>query len=421
MSKIMNKNLSKIFQSDGQQSGELVLSMNWEQHPLGCISQWPNALLVSLGIIFNSRHPMCIFWGEDAFFFYNDGYLPIVGEDKKEWAMGEKTSKVWAEAWNEHVKPQIEHSILKGKASWFVDQLIPIFHEGKLRDAYFTYSNSPLFNESGNIVGALTVCTETTRPVEDKRRLVEAYSQADKARSDLQKSVIELKNERDLRDRFVLALTHDLRTPLTSAKMSAQILAKRTPDSVDVNNFSNKIINNMDRADEMIRDILDASRIKAGEKLPLEIEECNLNELASQTLEDLTTIHGKRFHFKEDGKIIGYWDKKAIRRMIENLANNAVKYGSTETPVTIRLSTTNETVSICVHNEGNSISNEDLRQIFEPFQRAKLVSSQQKGWGIGLTLVRGFAEVHGGKISVKSSPNEGTTFIINIPTDSRNI
>lgn len=177
----------------------------------------------------------------------------------------------------------------------------------------------------------------------------------------------------------------------------------------------------MSRADEMIRDILDASRIKAEEKLPLEIEECDLNELALQTLEDLSTIHGKRFHLKEDGKINGYWDKKAVRRMIENLVNNAIKYGSFKAPVTIRLSSINETVSICVHNEGNPISSEELSQIFEPFQRAKLVCSQQKGWGIGLTLVRGFSQAHGGNISVKSSPEEGTTFVITIPLDSRNI
>lgn len=223
----MNSNLSKIFQSDGQLTGELAFLMNWDKHPLGCISKWPNALLISLGIIFNSRQPMCIFWGEDAFFFYNDGYLKIVGEDKKEWAMGQKTSEVWAEAWDAHVRPQIENSRIQGKASWFVDRLIPILHEGKLKDAYFTYSNSPLFDETGDIVGALTVCTETTNSVVDKVKMKEAHSQTEKARSELQKSVNDLKKERDLRDRFVLALTHDLRTPLTSAKMSAQIIANK--------------------------------------------------------------------------------------------------------------------------------------------------------------------------------------------------
>ena len=86
--------------------------------------------------------------------------------------------------------------------------------------------------------------------------------------------------ERDIRERFVATLTHDLRTPLTAARMSAQLLFRPAIDPVLFQKVCSRIIDNIDRADQMIRDLLDANRIKAGERLPLEIKPVVLNEIA---------------------------------------------------------------------------------------------------------------------------------------------
>lgn len=415
-----NERFEKIFKSDGQKTGELALAVDWNHHPLGPPSGWPRALIVSLGIIFNSKHPMCLFWGEKSYFFFNDGYLPIVGQEKVNWAMGEETSKVWAEAWDEYVKPNIERSRLEGKASWFVDHFIPILHEGKLRDAYFTYSNSPIFNDEGVAVGALTVCTETTEAVANRKLLIEEKLNLEVERKKLVTSVGLLEQEKSLRERFVAAVSHDLRTPLTAAKMSSELLSLKLSQDPVLCKTAKRITKNMDRADGMIRDILDASSVNAGEKFPLKIQPCRLNKILSDVIEDLQEIHGDRFVTLSEEHIEGFWDIDGMKRIIENLVSNAIKYGKAGSEITVRSSGSEKTICLSVHNTGDAIPENELPFLFDQYKRAKTARlSGQKGWGIGLTLVKAITEAHGGRVTVASDAVSGTTFFVEVPRDSR--
>jgi signal transduction histidine kinase len=180
----------------------------------------------------------------------------------------------------------------------------------------------------------------------------------------------------------------------------------------------NRVIENITRADRMIFDLLDVSRIKAGERLPLKIQNLDIQLLIQQTLQDLTTIYGDRFVFHSQPKIRGNWSPHDIRRLIENLASNAVKYGYPNTPIQVRLKQSGGYVQIEVHNEGNPLDKKNLVDLFEPFYRgATAQRSGKRGWGLGLTLVRGITEAHGGKIDVESDSGRGTTFRIILPTD----
>ena len=78
----------------------------------------------------------------------------------------------------------------------------------------------------------------------------------------------------------------------------------------------------------MIRDLLDVSRLKAGERLSLEFERCDLTKLTAETLVELSAIHGDRFVLRGEERLEGMWSCDALRRILENLCNNAVKYGS---------------------------------------------------------------------------------------------
>lgn len=236
-------------------------------------------------------------------------------------------------------------------------------------------------------------------------------------RNEISRSLETLKEERDLRESFVAALTHDMRTPLTSARMSAQLLKSKTDESV--HHIIGRIIGSMDRADDMIRDLLDASKIKVGEKLSFDIEELNLNSLAQNTIDDLSSIYGNRFNFMASKNITGHWDQDALRRILENLTNNALKYGSSDSPITIAINHNQDRlVEISVHNMGNPIQEEDPMSLFAPYKRS-MNTNAQKGWGIGLTLVRGFTESMGGMVKVSSSQQDGTLFSIILPEDSR--
>ena len=102
--------------------------------------------------------------------------------------------------------------------------------------------------------------------------------------------------------------------------------------------------------------------------------------------------------------------------MIENLAGNAVKYGDGKSPITLKFQKNENQVELSVHNFGKPIAVEDMQRLFEPYQRTgSALSGGHKGWGIGLTLVKGIVEAHGGSVKVRSSLYEGTTFSLILP------
>lgn len=235
-------------------------------------------------------------------------------------------------------------------------------------------------------------------------------------------SVTDLELERELRENFVSSLSHDLRTPLSAAKISAQLIQREVDIPEGVQNLAARIVANMNRVDQMITDLLDANRLRSGEKLPLKIEGFDLTALIAKTLDELATIHGDLFIFKSPETLIGYWDKKSIRRIIENLCNNAIKYGSSVGPVTLKLNPESGHVEISVQNEGGIISPEDQKSLFQQFKRSLSAQGSGKtGWGIGLALVRGVAEAHGGSVSIISNAEQGTVFTVSLPMDARNI
>lgn len=234
------------------------------------------------------------------------------------------------------------------------------------------------------------------------------------------RSIVErLEVEGDLRERFVSALSHDLRTPLTAAKMSAQLIVRQADDAETVRRIAGRIINSIDRADQMIQDMLDAKRIRAGEPLQLAVEQMDLVVLAREVLRDLAGIHGDRFILESDPALVGHWSAKDLRRVVENLAVNAVKYGDPHGPVTVKVFSRDEKAVLSVHNEGNPIPLEVQAELFQQYHRANAAQrGGQKGWGLGLTLVRGIAEAHEGTVRLESDPTRGTTFIVELPRKS---
>jgi signal transduction histidine kinase len=116
----------------------------------------------------------------------------------------------------------------------------------------------------------------------------------------------------------------------------------------------------------------------------------------------------------------GVWSAEELRRAMENLVTNAVKYGTAGAPITVCIEHTGEGARISVHNLGTPIPKEDQARLFDPsFRTRSAQAGPAQGWGLGLTLVRGCAEAHGGIASVSSDARHGTTFALELPLDSR--
>jgi len=170
MSNKLNISIPKILQTGGGSTGELVRSMDWENHPLGPIENWPFELLNALGIMFSSKQPMFMWWSDELYQFYNDAYLPSFGNEKHPQAMGQRGEECWPENWA-IIKPQIDLVMQEGGSTWNDNHLVPFFRDGAVQEIYWTYGYSPIFNLDRKPVGVLTICTETTSEMTIKNAL----------------------------------------------------------------------------------------------------------------------------------------------------------------------------------------------------------------------------------------------------------
>ncbi|RZA09429.1 MAG: hypothetical protein EOP11_01705, partial [Proteobacteria bacterium] len=281
---------------------------------------------------------------------------------------------------------------------------IPFSHEHRFRGraggaSWFLSKAAPVRDEEGRIIHWFGASMN----VEAQRR-----------------TITELEEEKDIRDRMVFALSHDIRNPLAVIDAGAQVLLK-APASPDLTRtFLGQIAANVQRANRMIVDLLDANRLRAGDIISLKFKDVELVALLKDTIAALNTIHGEVFRYAGPAELFGRWAPEEIRRIVENLGVNAVKYGdpSRGVEVSLSLSSNEEAVIIRVHNFGSWILEVDRARIFHLFHRTKdSLAGDRRGWGIGLTLVQGLTAAHGGSVEVASSPEEGTAFSVLLPRD----
>ncbi len=169
-------NLSIDSQSDRRDifAGEnemarLMRSMNWAETRLGSEDHWSQSLRTAVSICLNSRFPILIWWGPDLIMLYNDAYRTILGSTKHPKAMGQRGRECWPEIWN-IIGPMLEGVLTHGQATWSEDQLLLLDRNGYREECYFTFSYSPIHDESG-IGGVFTAVTETTGRVVSERRM----------------------------------------------------------------------------------------------------------------------------------------------------------------------------------------------------------------------------------------------------------
>lgn len=220
------------------------------------------------------------------------------------------------------------------------------------------------------------------------------------------------------RERFAAALTHDLRGPMAAALTGLEVLLL-TNDQAKMKTLGAKAITNIQRMSKMVDELLDTMAFHGGQDIQLSLSEVDILEVIKEAQSDAMAIHGPRIRF-DAGSVRGWWDRDALKRVIENLVSNAVKYGSPDTPVTIQSQEIHGRLVVTVHNEGPPIPAQEQECIFQMYRRAETAKRGAKeGWGIGLPYVRAVTESHGGSIGLDSSVERGTTFVIDIPADGR--
>lgn len=166
------------FLRGGGEMGALMRAHDWSGTALGPPHLWPQSLRTVVRLMLNTGHPMYIWWGPERACLYNDAYRSSIGPERHPGSLGRPAREVWEEIWD-IINPQIEQVMSGGGATWHRDQLVPITRYGHVEEVYWTYSYSPIDDETapGGIGGVLVVCTETTQQVLTARQLADERNQ----------------------------------------------------------------------------------------------------------------------------------------------------------------------------------------------------------------------------------------------------
>ncbi|MBU0724097.1 MAG: sensor histidine kinase [Alphaproteobacteria bacterium] len=143
-----------------------IRSHDWSRNSLGPIDGWPVALKTAIGLMLNSKFPQCLVWGPDFITFYNDAYRPILGNKPE--ALGLSFRDIWAEIWSV-IGPLVEKAYA-GEATFIEDFPVLINRHDYPEEAYFTFSFSPVRDETGLIAGMIDTVIETTEKVQAEKQ-----------------------------------------------------------------------------------------------------------------------------------------------------------------------------------------------------------------------------------------------------------
>ena len=156
------------FLAGGGEAGALIRAHDWASHPLGPPQAWPQPLKTGVGLMLGTGHPMCLSWGEDLAFLYNDAYAAILAT-RHPHALGRPTAEVWADTWPD-IAPLVER-VLAGEAIWREDMHLVMGRPRRDEDTWWTLSYTPLRDADGVVRGFVNICNDVTGKVLTERRL----------------------------------------------------------------------------------------------------------------------------------------------------------------------------------------------------------------------------------------------------------
>jgi PAS domain S-box-containing protein len=224
-----------------------------------------------------------------------------------------------------------------------------------------------------------------------------------------------------VRDDFLSIAGHELKTPLTALMLQLQglqRLARRGGAALDDKRLIDRLGKSAqfaDRLEELVRELLDVSRITAG-RLQLERREQDLAAIVRSVAErsgDALSEAKCSLTVDAPKPVTGLWDRLRLDQVVTNLLSNAIKYGRGQ-PILIRVEARRGTALLIVQDRGIGIEPDQQARIFDRFERA-VSEHHYGGFGLGLWIVRQIVEGHGGTVQLDSKPGEGATFTVELP------
>ena len=235
----------------------------------------------------------------------------------------------------------------------------------------------------------------------------------------LNQTAADLKASDALQKDLIANVSHDLRTPLTMIKSYAELIrdiSGNDPSRRD--EHLSVIIQETDRLDDLVGDILTLSKMQAG-VVEMEMEDFDIQEAAESVFSTYMVMEQEGFalHFdKLPGVITVYGDRRKIQQVISNLISNAIRYSRDEKDVRLSFALEGGSVMCSVADKGIGIAEDDLQKIWNRYQKASRQGTRSaQGTGLGLSIASEILEKHGAQYGVESKPGEGSRFWFTLP------
>lgn len=220
------------------------------------------------------------------------------------------------------------------------------------------------------------------------------------------------------RQMFLAILGHDLRNPLNSILMSAELLATADGLDAEMTGVARQVGASATAMGRMIADLLDFTGVGLGAAMPLTPAAMDLDRLCREVVDETRAAHpGRAVRYDPRGDLTGEWDAARLRQVVSNLLGNAVQHGAG--PIDVSAAADGPGVRVAVRNGGPPIPPDAVATIFDPLVRGETMDARKDrrpgSIGLGLYIAREVVAAHGGAIEVASSAEAGTRFTVRLP------
>jgi PAS domain S-box-containing protein len=367
--------------------GARIRAFDWLSSPLGAPDRWHPALKTLAGLMLASRQPMFIAWGQAQIWLYNDAFTPIMGAKHPHMLGRPALAEVWSEA--RVVLDPLFRRVFAGEPVHMDDFGLMLERNGRLEEAHFAFSYTPVRDDDGTVAGLFGACIEITDQVVENRR----------------------------KDEFLATLAHELRNPLAPLR-NALLLARHGGQSGNeaLQGMMERQVNHMVR---LVDDLLDIARISQG-KIELRLAPVDLTavvDLALETTGPAVRQAGQSVAVTSSpSRVCVKGDALRLAQVVGNLINNAVKFSHPGGTIRVAIAQEGAEAIVRVSDDGIGIPPDKLEEVFEMFaQLDRTLERSGTGLGLGLPLARQLVRMHGGSIAAQSAgPGRGSEFVMRL-------
>ena len=330
---------------------------------------------------------------------------------------GRTMEQEFGNGWTEAIHPDdLDHCLHIYVAAFDASQKFSMEYRLRRHDGQFRWvldTGTPRLSKSGELLGYFGSCID----IHDRKL---AEQERDRLLAGEQAMRVEAERANRMKDEFLSVVSHELRTPLNAILGWSQLLGTGKMSDEELKEGLDVIQRNARVQTQIIEDILDMGRIMSG-KVRLDVQRVDLPtviEAANDSMQPAAKAKGIRLHTVLDplaGPVSG--DPARLQQIVWNLLSNAIKFTPRGGRVRVTLERVNSHVEISVSDTGEGIAPEFLPYIFERFRQADGATTRRHGGlGLGLSIVKQLAELHGGTVQAKSPGiNQGTTFRVALP------